>query len=432
MGGGGAWHLGMHHPDRWAALEAGAGFTETIRFTRTSNMPPEPVRVLPILDADPAALNAVNLPVVGYGGEDDKQLAASINMREALVNEGFHFTQEGLDFTGVELPIRFLVGPKTGHKWHPDSQAASDAFIDAALASPRAVPDRVRFVTYTTRYDRCFWVRVDSLVRHYDRAEVDALRKNGGQRVEVMTSKVDGFTLMMAPPAVVVIDGVEIPAAAKSSPGRTNASFLKTPMGWIAAPVSGVDEGGLRKRHGLQGPIDDAFMEPFLCVRPTGAPLSPLVRDQALGLLDRFVFLFGKWLRGDVRIKNDTEVDAKDIADFNLVLFGDPSANRVTARLMDRLPVKWGREWIQWGTNRVSTADHLLALVYPNPLNPRKYVVLNTGHTIPEKDWRGNNALQFAKWGDWAVLRVEKTDGPTNRETLVRCGFFGERWQFEE
>ena len=36
-----------------------------------------------------------------------------------------------------------------------------------------------------------------------------------------------------------------------------------------------VDQGrraeGLRKRHGLQGPVDDAFVESFLCVRPTGS-----------------------------------------------------------------------------------------------------------------------------------------------------------------
>ena len=31
------------------------------------------------------------------------------------------------------------------------------------------------------------------------------------------------------------------------------------------------DDGKLRKRHGLQGPIDDAFMDRFVMVRPTGA-----------------------------------------------------------------------------------------------------------------------------------------------------------------
>jgi len=29
MGGAGAWHLGLHFPDKWAAEEAGAGFVET-------------------------------------------------------------------------------------------------------------------------------------------------------------------------------------------------------------------------------------------------------------------------------------------------------------------------------------------------------------------------------------------------------------------
>ena len=34
------------------------------------------------------------------------------------------------------------------------------------------------------------------------------------------------------------------------------------------------DDGTLRKRHGLQGPIDDAFMDSFMMVRPTGPALN--------------------------------------------------------------------------------------------------------------------------------------------------------------
>ena len=33
----------------------------------------------------------------------------------------------------------------------------------------------------------------------------------------------------------------------------------------------------MRKRPGLTGPVDDAFMEPFLFVRPTGRPFNPEV-----------------------------------------------------------------------------------------------------------------------------------------------------------
>ena len=34
MGGAGAWHLGLHYPDRWAAVEAGAGFNDTKGFLK--------------------------------------------------------------------------------------------------------------------------------------------------------------------------------------------------------------------------------------------------------------------------------------------------------------------------------------------------------------------------------------------------------------
>jgi len=45
---------------------------------------------------------------------------------------------------------------------------------------------------------------------------------------------------------------------------------------------------GLHKTHALQGPIDDAFIDPFLLVRPTGTPWSDEVNQQALRSLARF------------------------------------------------------------------------------------------------------------------------------------------------
>ena len=42
-------------------------------------------------------------------------------------------------------------------------------------------------------------------------------------------------------------------------------------------------------------------------------------------------------------------------------------------------------------------------LIYPNPLNPKKYVVLNSGFTFREFDYL-NNARQIPKLPDWAVV----------------------------
>ena len=45
-------------------------------------------------------------------------------------------------------------------------------------------------------------------------------------------------------------------------------------------------------------------------------------------------------------------------------------------------------------------------MIFPNPLNPYKYVVLNTGHTFPSEDYSKTNALLYPRLGDYAVLRM--------------------------
>ncbi|MES2790067.1 MAG: hypothetical protein V4719_10625, partial [Planctomycetota bacterium] len=63
-----------------------------------------------------------------------------------------------------------------------------------------------------------------------------------------------------------------------------------------------------RKRKDLQGPIDDAFMQPFVCVRGTGKPWSPAQAGWANWSLDRFSKEYDKWFRGQIEIIDDTAV----------------------------------------------------------------------------------------------------------------------------
>src|SRR5262249_33635094 len=136
-------------------------------------------------------LNAYNTPTVGYGGENDAQLQASVNIREQLAREGFRFQQDGpFRWVTGDLRALFLVGPKTGHAWHPDSKAESNAFIAEALKAEDKSPAHVRFVTYTTRFNKSYWVSVDGLERTYQRADVDAERSKDGKRYAVRTKNV--------------------------------------------------------------------------------------------------------------------------------------------------------------------------------------------------------------------------------------------------
>ena len=65
------------------------------------------------------------------------------------------------------------------------------------------------------------------------------------------------------------------------------------------------------KRPGLQGPIDDAFTAPFLCVRGTGAAWNPAVQAWAEASLKRFAYEWSRFFRGELPVKDDTAVTAR-------------------------------------------------------------------------------------------------------------------------
>jgi len=163
-------------------------------------------------------------------------------------------------------------------------------------------------------------------------------------------------------------------------------------------------------------------MGPFLCVGPTGDAWNRAAQEYGRKTLDRFSGEFAKWMRGDTRVKDDRAVSPGDIADYNLILFGDPGSNSVLARIGGKLPIHWTKKEIVMGDRKFSAADRVVALIYPNPLNPQRYVVVNSGHTFGEKEFRGTNALLFPRLGDYAVM---DTDG-----NVAVSGFFNESWQF--
>ncbi len=96
----------------------------------------------------------------------------------------------------------------------------------------------------------------------------------------------------------------------------------------------------LHKRHGLQGPIDDAFLDSFVFVSPTGTPLAPAVGKWVEGEEARAIKEWRREFRGEAQVRKDSEVSDAEIASSNLVLWGDPSSNRILARIADKLPVK--------------------------------------------------------------------------------------------
>ena len=426
--GGQAWHLGLQHPGFFAALEASAGYVDTHEYAGNrlpkEGLPPYQETTLHYYDSQDYALNAWDIIAVGYGGEQDAQLRASQKLREALEKEGFHFKQETpYRWTTTDLPaVLFLMGPKTGHAWHKDSKAESEAFIRKALVNADKPQSHLRCVTYTARWNDCDWVSMDALDETYKRAEVDATRTDDLKKYTVTTKNLSriGFT---GPAASFTLDGQSLTAGA-------NPTFDKVNGKWAPASKS----TDLRKVHGLQGPIDDAFADSFIAVRGTGQPWNAGAKqysDKRFGMLQ---FDFAKWMRGDIRVKDDTAITAADIAGSNLILFGDPGSNSVIAKVVGKLPIGWTKTEITVGSQKFSAADNVPVLIYPNPLNPQRYVVINSGHTFnDDRVAAGSESMFFPRIGDYAVVHVDpsKMVGLTPVGDVKLSGFFDEQWKLK-
>ena len=153
------------------------------------------------------------------------------------------------------------------------------------------------------------------------------------------------------------------------------------------------------------------------------------IRDRQ-HLRDRWSALF----RGTLPEKSDTKVTEKDIRECNLVLFGDPASNSVYKKIAESIhsePVVDGLWQRIKAVGGASSKSIVLTMIYPNPLNPKKYIVLNSGPTFREAHDR-TNSLQNPKLPDWAILDISTPPNGERAGKVLAAGFFDENWQFKK
>ena len=67
-----------------------------------------------------------------------------------------------------------------------------------------------------------------------------------------------------------------------------------------------------------------------LVVRPTGKPENKEAAQYITDTMEQFRKEWAKYMRGDLRIKDDRQVTEEDIESYHLILFGDLQSNKWT------------------------------------------------------------------------------------------------------
>ena len=108
--------------------------------------------------------------------------------------------------------------------------------------------------------------------------------------------------------------------------------------------VHSFEDGLLCKRHGLQGPIDDAFMDSFMLVAPTGQAWNESIGRWTTNEMAKAVAEWRNQFRGEPQVKRDDEVTDADAAANNLIPLGRSAQQQFDPENCGQTTVCLGRE----------------------------------------------------------------------------------------
>jgi pimeloyl-ACP methyl ester carboxylesterase len=428
MGGTGSWNLAARFPDQFAGIGPSAGNADSKAWSnygakhvsddgsyawlRTS--------LKTSLDPVTYAPNLLHVPSYCMHGEKDRVVPVgnSRSMARAFSNLGYrHVYKEG----------------KGGsHGWRPKALQAE--MHDFLFASKRpSMPSAVRIKAGALKYGRAYWVRIHGLTRA---DAIGDVRANVRSRslIDLTTKNVTALELDLTrcpvdrtKALVVALNGR--PVFTDIPPASGRLILARRSGRWSVVPAL----PDFRKRPHLEGPVADAFTRSFLLVVGTASARRldrQALKDEAQRFADDWEKLYTK----PPRMKTDEEVTNDDVARHNLILYGGPKDNAVTARIADRLPVTIENGSISVGGRTYSGPGVATKFCYPNPENRDRLVVVIAGAQNGRDMFQTNNL--FGNWFQWgpfdnrAWFDYAVFDRRTHSaETCLEFGFFGNDWQ---
>ncbi len=203
-----------------------------------------------------------------------------------------------------------------------------------------------------------------------------------------------------------------------------SGSFLSVPL----ITVNGnVDDRPIRqeKTSTIEGPINHMYSSKFIVVYGVSGTRkeNEINRREA----ESFAREWYKRFFTKVSVKSDAEVTDADIATAHLLLIGVPASNRLIKKILPSLPFSLTSNGLIVGKRTFRSSDAGIRAIYPNPMQPGKYVTVFTGVT--------SEAIQHSieRFGieGWYDIMVYDDRTEDDKLSVNLVGFFNNNWKLD-
>jgi hypothetical protein len=369
MGGGGTWTIGLRYPDRFASISPVCGVADLDLMPWTAGWGALDKELMSLTGYTRIAENASNQQVfVFHGDEDDAvNVTASRKMMEAFEKAGL----AGRSAHYFELP------GVTHFAW---DFAYRDASLFRRLEPIRRnpFPERVVYSTFSSRYSRAYWLRVDRIEKGLSLARIEATQKGGA--FDVKADNLSAFSLLLAPPIAPPGKPVEVRVNGK-------VAYRGTPKGAVLsfAGAKGAWKATDPWKGGALGPPDHAeasFRSGSLAQYGPHVYVYGTLGDAATTAASKagaeMLADWGPSVRAKWSVLADSEVTPDLMATHDLVLVGTNATNRVLAGLFG-LPLHQDASGTWAGSRRIAGPGATYRLLHPNPGSTRRRVLVYGG-----------------------------------------------------
>ncbi len=367
MGGGGTWHLGLRYPDRFAAIApvCAVGDASLLPFSQGASA--DDRALMDLTGPTVLAENAANLQVFIFHGDEDP--AVNIEHSRRMV-------ARYRDLGWLDKSVHFFELPGVNHfAW---DFAYRDASLFARLAPVRRnpFPDHVVYSTFSPRFNKAYWLRIDRIDHGLKLARIEGRRRV--RLFEITVDNVSAFTMLLGPALVPPGMPIEVKlngeAIWRGVPPPGALSLLRGRAGrWIQRAWTGPAVGPTDHPEATFRSVSLAQSAAHVYVYGTaGDPAASAATRQAAET-------FADWgpnVRARWRVLADSEVTPEIMASRNLVLVGNAALNRVVARMAEKLPIRQDATGTFAGTRRVAGPEASFRVHCPNPLAAGRYVLV--------------------------------------------------------
>jgi poly(3-hydroxybutyrate) depolymerase len=360
MGGGGTGKLGFRNPDRFAALAPVCGFFDPRIWRDYNNDKPEFLKRLEMLSSTLGiAENLLHVPVKIMHGDQDPVVPpqGSVDLHDKLQKLGYNSALEM--YAGVDHAA-----------WVPAYENARIfEWFSQFKRDPN--PKKVIFKTGNPYGGIAYWITVDEPQKIRFMASVTAEVNDNG--IEITTDNVARLSLQLQNVVLPTTDRILIQIdGQKVYQGTAPESELCCVFEDGAWKMT-TEKPEWRLLAGMKG-LHSAMDSRHVYVYGEAGSEKEIVMARTLAV--------EKSLPGgnaDVRwqVLPEGKLSRNDIAKNNLVLFASINGSTYLHKHLRNLPLKVNGNDLEFAGRRIAN-NQALAFIYPNPENPKRYLVVYT------------------------------------------------------